>query len=77
MIAPEEVVSREEALSGYLKQPKPLRSPRGSLSEGVPADLCVLEGAMSSHSKLPKEYFVRQTFVDGELCYSASSARIS
>lgn len=42
-----------------------------------PADLCVLDGSMSSHSKLPKDYFVRQTFVDGELCYFASSARIS
>ena len=27
-----------------------------------PADLCVLDGSMSSHSKLPKDYFVRQTF---------------
>ena len=77
VIAPEEVVSREEALSGYLKPPNQLRSSRRSLSVGDPADLCILDGSMSSHSKLPKDYFVRQTFVDGELCYSASSARIS
>ena len=77
VVAPEEMVSREEALSGYLKRPDQLMVSRSSLRVGDPADLCLLKGSFSDRTRSLKDCSVTRTFVGGELRYSASSSIIS
>ena len=77
VVAPEEMVSREEALSGYLKRPDQLMVSRSSLRVGDPADLCLLKGSFSDRTRSLKDCIVTRTFVGGELHYSASSSIIS
>ena len=77
VIAADEMVSREEALSGYLKRPDQLTVSRSSLTVGDPADLCLLKSVFSDRTGSLKDFGVARTFVGGELCYSASSSMIS
>ena len=77
VIGAEEVVSSDEALSGYLKNPDQLGSPPFAVSLGDPADLCILESSSTDPFKFSKDDVVFHTIIGGEICYSASSSRIS